>query len=135
MAVCNWQFVSGNWNLNSNDFFFSLSLAFSKSPPNPYQTKPYQTIPNLTKLQIINYKLPITNGQLQIANYQLPITNCQLPITKWPKNISISSQLSYEFDSIELHFCYFISLQSILLNHYRMNFIKKAEKVTFNKVW
>ena len=95
----------------------------------PNHTKPYQTIPlyhnkpNHTKLYtlytetnklpitnfqlpITNFQLPITNFQLLITNFQLPITNCQLPITIWPKNISISSQFSYEFDSIELHSCF-----------------------------
>ena len=76
---------------------------------------PTLTKPNHTKLLIINYKLPLTNCQLQMANYQLPITNCQLPITKWPNNhISISSQFSYEFDSIELHSCYQLTFKTTI---------------------
>ena len=53
--------------------------------------------------------LPMT-----IANSLLPITNCKLPMTKWPKNISISSQFSYELDSIELHSCLYIVIEMIL---------------------
>ena len=66
------------------------------------------------------YQWPRDNGwlPLTIANGLLPITNCKLPMTKWPKNISISSQFSYEFDSIELHSCSFLlSLLFLFLGH------------------
>ena len=39
-----------------------------------------------------------------------------MPITKWPKNISISSQFSYEFDSIELHSCWLFKDFSLTFN-------------------
>ena len=63
------------------------------------------------------YKLPITSYQLQIVNCLLPVAHCQLPVTKWPKNISISSQFSYEFDSIELHSCILLSSYLQNLHH------------------
>ena len=54
-----------------------------------------------------NYQLSFFHCLLPITNCLLPITNCRLPMTKWPNNISISSQFSYELDSIELHSCNF----------------------------
>ena len=42
-------------------------------------------------LPIFNYQL---SYQLSIAYCPLQIANCQLQFTKWPKNISISSQFS-----------------------------------------
>ena len=56
-----------------------------------------------------NSWLPMT-----IANSLLPITNYKLPMTKWPTNISISSQFSYEFDSIELHSCYQLTFKTTI---------------------
>ena len=45
-----------------------------------YQTIPNHTKPNHTKLQIINYKLPLTNCHSKIANSKLPITSYRLQI-------------------------------------------------------
>ena len=80
-----------------------------------------------------NYKLsffllPSANNQLFIANCILPITNCRLPMTKWPNNISISSQFSYELDSIELHSCW-----SKLFNYIRtQNVMVKLDGKVFH---
>ena len=54
--------------------------------------------------------------KLPNSNDKLIMTNCQscliqfidwfpAPMTKWPNLISISSQISFELDSIELHSC------------------------------
>ena len=66
-----------------------------------------QTLHSL-KLPIIYYLFPITSCLLSIINCKMPNANYKFPITKSPKkkNISISSQLSYEFDFIELHSCF-----------------------------
>ena len=72
------------WNLTRSAF--GLSIEF-RLPPFPTLT-----IPNHTKLQIINYKLPLTiatyklpltSCQLQMANYKLPITSYQLQIANY----------------------------------------------------
>jgi len=99
-----------------------------QSIPNHTQTIPIHTITNQTipnsiqKLQARCQECPFSNCLLPVAycpwpianykaNYKLPNTNCQIQIANCQllndqNNISISSQFSYEFDSIELHSCY-----------------------------
>ena len=55
------------------------------------------------------YLFPIVHYQLIISYWLLPIALCQCKILIDQKNISISSQFSYEFDSIELHSCFLSS--------------------------
>ena len=59
----------------------------------------------------------LTAADMQMPKCKIPITYCKILIayckllqTKWPNNISISSQFSYELDSIELHSCFGVSL-------------------------
>ena len=70
----------------------------------------YQSTITNDQVPMTKYQWPRDNGwlPLTIANGLLPITNCKLLMTKWPKNISISSQFSYELDSIELHSCFLL---------------------------
>ena len=82
---------------------------------------------------ITNDHVPMTKCQrprassllpMTIANSLLSITNCKLPMTKWPTNISISSQFSYELDSIELHSCSYVFMPNYwVLGYSRMFFI------------
>jgi len=80
----------------------------------------------MTKCQWLraNSWLPMT-----IANSLMPITNYKLPMTKWPKNISISSQFSYELDSIELHSCFKLFLRKKLLSSPILNCYLNCEEM------
>ena len=59
---------------------------------------PFSCWLNAADMQMPKCKIPITYCKILIAY-------CKLLQTKWPNNISISSQFSYELDSKELHSC------------------------------
>ena len=65
----------------------------------------------------------------------MPITNCKLPQTKWPNNISISSQFSYELDSIELHSCCRIENKVFWIIHFPRKKMQESFKWCVNVIW
>ena len=84
------------------------------------------------QLPIVFFMLPSANNQLFIANCLLPITNCWLPVTIWPNNISISSQYSYELDSIELHSCLASKTICRLILYFTLDWSYNFSDVTIN---